>query len=150
MTMQLRSDAFTPDGELPRRFTRDGEDVSPPVRWDRVPDETRSLALAMEDVDAGAPVTHWLLYDLPADLHGLLQGPAGAGKLGRNDFAREAYCGSCPPPAQPRRYRLQLYALDVDSLELPAGATRAAMESACRPHILAAAEVSCWYCAASC
>jgi Raf kinase inhibitor-like YbhB/YbcL family protein len=140
----LLSDAVAPDGELPRRFAWDGENVSPPLRWNDVPDATQSLALVMEDLDAGA-ATHWLMYDLPPDLHGLLQGPSGVGKVGRNDFAEREYRGPCPPPGASHRYCIRLYALRCASLGLPAGASRAELERALRDQVLADAQMTLRY-----
>jgi phosphatidylethanolamine-binding protein (PEBP) family uncharacterized protein len=110
------------------------------MRWTQPPDATRSLLLLMEDLDAHA--THWLLYDLPPDLHGLLAGPCGVGKLGRNDFAAAAYQGPCPAAGTEHRYCLRLLALRCDSLGLPAGATRFELDQALRHQVLAEARTT--------
>ncbi len=98
----------------------------------------------MEDTDAAdGPRTHWLVYDIPAELKGLLQGPCGLCKLGRNDFQGAGYVGPQPHPADPQhRYSFRLYALDADSLGIPAGVTRAGFQTALAGHVLATAQLT--------
>lgn len=73
MTLSITSSAFAPNGEIPRRFTCEGEDLSPPLAWTGAPAGTKSFALVVDDPDApdpAAPKTTWMhrvLNDLPAD-----------------------------------------------------------------------------------
>jgi Raf kinase inhibitor-like YbhB/YbcL family protein len=121
----LTSPAFAPDATIPRRFTCSGEGISPPLAWEGVPAEARSLALLMEDPDApGGTFVHWTLFDLAPDAGELRAGgqPAGA-RTGENSFGDRGYGGPCPPEGDaPHRYRFVLYALR-DELGLDAGAS---------------------------
>src|SRR4051794_29789079 len=76
MGMTLRSDAFAGGEAIPRRYTEDGEDLSPPLSWSGVPDGTRELALIVDDPDAprAEPWVHWVLYKVPADVRTLIEG----------------------------------------------------------------------------
>jgi Raf kinase inhibitor-like YbhB/YbcL family protein len=140
--MYLTSSAFAEGGEIPRRYTCEGEDVSPPLAWGGVPEGTRSFVLIADDPDApGGVWVHWVLYDLPGKIRSLPEGnPASLGTRGTTDFRRAAYGGPCPPPGKAHRYFFTLYALDVPSLGLPEGASRPAVEQAMQGHILARAQ----------
>jgi len=131
MSLILRSPAFEHEGEIPRKYTCDGADVSPPLEWSGVPAEARSLALIVEDPDApdpAAPQTiwvHWILYNLPPDSPGLPEAvPVAAlppGTLeGLNDWNRPGYGGPCPPIGR-HRYFFRLFALSevLPDLDLP-------------------------------
>jgi Raf kinase inhibitor-like YbhB/YbcL family protein len=145
VALRLTTTAFTPGGDIPARFTCDGEDVSPALGWDGVPEGTRSFALVMDDPDAPRGTwQHWLVYRLPADARDLPEAvpadealPAGA-RQGRNDFRRAGYGGPCPPPGPAHRYYFRLYALDI-MLDVKPGAPRAALDRAMLGHILAEA-----------
>jgi hypothetical protein len=138
--------AFASGADIPQNFTCDGSDVSPALEWSAPPEGTETFAVIMEDPDApGRTWVHWVLYDLPAALHGLPEGVPADGELasgarqGRNDFGKVGYGGPCPPPGLAHRYHFKLYALDK-TLGLPAGTTKPAVERAMRGHIVATAE----------
>ncbi len=148
MTLSIKCDAFAPGGAIPKRYTCEGDDVSPPLAWSGLPAGTKSLALIIEDPDAPdpqAPKTtwvHWVLYNLAptatslaenAMQHGLPQGTL----LGRNDWGRTGYGGPCPPIGR-HRYFHRLFALDVLLPDLH-GPRKAPLEKAMRGHILAEA-----------
>lgn len=117
-TFILRSSDFEDDGKIPPKFTCDGENISPQLSWENVPDGTKSFALSVVDIDApGGTFIHWLVYDIPGDVREIKQGglPAGAKQV-RNDFGVEEYRGPCPPHGT-HRYIFTLYALDVERLE---------------------------------
>src|SRR5712672_1170829 len=103
MTMQLRSSAFDDGAAIPRRFTREGGDVSPPLNWSDPPAPTRSFVVLCDDPDAPAGTWHhWAAYDIPAGRTGLPEDAARHnGKEGfmqaLNDFGRSGYGGPCPP-----------------------------------------------------
>ncbi len=138
--MRVWSDAFGYGERIPVRYTCDGEDVSPPLAWDGVPQDARSFVLVADDPDAPAGRwAHWVVYDLPKNLRSLPES-ASLGVTGLNDFRRTAYGGPCPPRGPAHRYFFTLYALDTQSLALPAGATLAQVEQAIRGHILAQAQ----------
>lgn len=146
--MQILSSAFAHMTEIPRLYTCDGRDVSPPLTFADIPAGAQSLALIVHDPDVPSPDAprriwvHWVLYDLPADCTGLPEAvttlPAGAME-GRNDWGRTGYGGPCPPKGR-HRYFHTLYALDcrLPDLKEP---TKSALEQAMQGHILARAEL---------
>ncbi len=145
MAMQIFSESFEHDQEIPVEYTCDGDDRSPPLAWSGIPDGTRSLALIVDDPDAPDPAApkmiwvHWLLYNLPPDCAGLPAGtvsaglPAGTGE-GLNDWKRTGYGGPCPPIGR-HRYFFRLFALDARLPDL-AQPTRARLELAMEGHHL--------------
>jgi Raf kinase inhibitor-like YbhB/YbcL family protein len=146
MSLQITSDAFVHEGEIPRRFTCDDDDASPPLSFSGVPEGTRSLVLIVDDPDAPDPAAprmtwvHWVLFDLPADCPGLAEAtaalPAGTGE-GLNDWKRTGYGGPCPPIGR-HRYFHKLYALDA-RLALTGSPTKVDVERAMQGHVLAEA-----------
>ena len=143
--MRITSSAFDNEAHIPKKYTCDGDDTRPPLAFDDVPDEARSLALIVDDPDAPSRVwVHWLVWGLPADLRAL---PAGmkrqapseelAGmREGTNDFGGVGYGGPCPPPGHgTHHYRFTVYALDRD-IPLEPGATRDALEAQLEGHVL--------------
>ncbi len=145
--LELKTAAFKPGGDIPRKFTCAGSDVSPALSWNEPPAGTGSLALIMDDPDAPMGTwVHWVVYDLPATTRELPEGVRKGDNLergghqGRNDFPAVGYGGPCPPPGKPHRYFFKLYALDR-KLDLSAGATKQQMEQAMKGHVLAQAEL---------
>ncbi|MGO9008015.1 MAG: YbhB/YbcL family Raf kinase inhibitor-like protein [Beijerinckiaceae bacterium] len=121
--MRLRSTAFSDGAAIPRHFTCEGEDVSPPLDWSEVPEGTRSLVLLCDDPDApGGTWHHWAVYDLPADRTALSEGagqPRSKDGLKQaiNDFGRPGYGGPCPPHGHgPHHYHFRLLALSTNHL----------------------------------
>lgn len=144
--MDLIVTAFSLNGTIPRAFTADGEDRSPALSWEHPPAGTQCFALIMDDPDAPSGLwTHWTLYDLPAPVTALAENTpkaptlANGAKQGRNTWGRTGYNGPSPPPGKPHRYVFRLYALS-HFLDLPAGATREALDSAMKGSVLAVAE----------
>ena len=139
----LTSSAFPNSGKIPKKYTCDDADQSPQLTWTGAPAKTQSLALIADDPDAPAGTwTHWLIWNIPAETTTL---PPGTPKIrvlvsgahqGRNDFHRIGYGGPCPAPGKPHRYFFKLYALDA-RLDLKPGATKAELEAAIKPHLLA-------------
>lgn len=108
--MRLTSPAFDDGGTIPARYTCDGDDVTPPLAWDEVPDATAAFVLVVDDPDADGFV-HWLLTDIPGDARELPEaGGDGVGMPGHNDFGRTGWGGPCPPSGE-HRYVFTLYAL---------------------------------------
>jgi len=131
MAFRIFSNAFSEGGLIPQLNSCDGADVSPSLEWSDAPKGTRSFALLVEDPDAPMGTwTHWILYDIPAGVHTLPQGAARVGIAGTSSFGRPGYGGPCPPAGRTHRYYFRLYALGVDTLGLPAGASRAAFDAA--------------------
>jgi Raf kinase inhibitor-like YbhB/YbcL family protein len=141
--MQLTSSAFPEGGTVPKEYTGDGADRSPPLKWSGAPANTKSFALIADDPDAPRGTwVHWVLFNLPLATTELPEGappektlPTGA-KQGKNDFGNIGYGGPAPPRGKPHRYYFKLYALDT-TLNLPEGATKPQVEGAMKGHILA-------------
>ena len=141
--MQLTSPAFSEGKPIPGKYTCDGPDGSPLLRWSEPPAGTRSFALVCDDPDAPMGTwVHWVIYGLPAATRELPDTvaavemlPSGA-KQGLNDFRRVGYGGPCPPPGGPHRYYFRLYALDTE-LSLKTRATKRDLLQAMSGHILA-------------
>ena len=148
MTLTVSSPALPANGAIPRRYTCDGDDISPPLEWQGSPAGTQSLVLIVDDPDAPDPAApkmtwvHWVLYNLPPDCDQLEEGvktlPAGT-RDGTNDWRRSGYGGPCPPVGR-HRYFHKLYALDTVLPDLGA-ATKAELEQAMAGHVLAQAEL---------
>jgi len=146
--MELRSIAFAHGGDIPTRFTCEGQDTAPPLQWSGLPGATRSLALIVDDPDAPDPAhpqrtwVHWVLYDMPPSATGLPEGgrplPEGT-RDGRNDWKRTGYGGPCPPIGR-HRYFFKLYALDA-MLSDQHTPDKAALEKAMQGHVLEKVEL---------
>jgi Raf kinase inhibitor-like YbhB/YbcL family protein len=148
--LTLTSPAFVAGQPIPRKYSCEGDDRSPPLRWSGAPAGTKSFALVVDDPDAPDPKAprmtwvHWVLFNVPATVTELAEGvsssglPAGTVEA-RNDFARTRFGGPCPPIGR-HRYFHKIYALDA---MLPAGkvADKAALEAAMKGHVLAQAEL---------
>ncbi len=147
MAFELKSAAFSAGSDIPKKFTCDGPDISPPLSWSEPPAGTQSISLIMDDPDAPVGTwVHWVLYELPASTRELPENMPkdrqlkNGARQGQNDFRRIGYGGPCPPPGGPHRYFFKLYALDAKT-NLGAGATKADLERAMKEHILAQAEM---------
>ncbi len=139
--MELRSAAFASGAEIPARYTCDGDDVSPPLEWTDPPSGTRSLALCVDDPDAGRyPFTHWLAWNLAPAAGSLAEGEA-APVEGRNDFGAPGYRGPCPPAGKPHRYVFRLLALDAEPALEPGVDRRRRFDEATDGHVVAGAEL---------
>jgi Raf kinase inhibitor-like YbhB/YbcL family protein len=146
-TLLVESDAFEAAGTIPQRYTCDGKDVSPALRWSEPPPGTQSLALIFDDVDAPAGTwVHWVMFNIPDATLSLSEGVpadsivAGLGAHGSNSWGTLGYGGPCPPKGGPHRYTFRLYALDT-ILDLDAGARRADLDKAMEGHILGRGEL---------
>lgn len=139
--MQLTTSAFENRGTIPRRYTGEGEDVSPELAWHGAPDGARSFAVLCHDPDAPlvTPGTygfvHWVLYNLPASCSGLEE-DSDAGTAGGNDFGNIGYGGPMPPEGHGvHHYFFWVIALDAE-LDLPAGLTMWQFLERAEPHIV--------------
>ncbi len=147
----LSSSAFAPSGAIPKRYTCDDANVSPPLVWSGAPAGTKSFALIVDDPDAPDPAApkrvyvHWVLYDIPATVAELTEGEGRASNVsgahdGLNDDKGRGYTGPCPPIGR-HRYFHKLYALDALLGDLGAEARKADVERAMAGHVLATAEL---------
>jgi len=138
--MALDSPAFASGQPIPRLYTLEGSNLSPPLRWQQAPAATRAFCLILDDPDAPAgPWIHWLLYDIPASCSGLPAGLPATAELadgshqgrcwGVHRFERLGYQGPQPPPGPAHRYRFTLTALAA-RLGLPQGASAPQLRAA--------------------
>ncbi len=115
--MKLISNDFKHNEMMDSKFTCDGEDISPHLKWDDVPDDTKSFAISCNDPDA--PIgdwIHWYIQNIPADVNEIPQGGPVPGVEVTNDFRKTSYGGPCPPSGT-HRYFFRVYALDVEKFE---------------------------------
>ncbi len=139
--IKLTSAAFKEGEAIPRAYTCDGVNISPPLEWSGVPKTARTIAIVADDTDApGGTWVHWALYNLPAENIGLVENlpltenlKAG-GFQGTNDFQKIGYRGPCPPSGT-HHYYFRIYALDSE-LTLKAGATKAELLKAMDDHVV--------------
>lgn len=139
--LKLRSDAFEPNGEIPKQYTCDGADISPPLHWGKPPNNTQSYVLIVDDPDAPLKTwVHWVVYNMPETQNALPEKdvPSDATQ-GINDFKTATYGGPCPPKGE-HRYFFKLYALET-MLDLPPEAKKADVEKAMQGHVLATGEL---------
>ncbi len=141
MGLEVTSPAFEDGGLIPRKYTCDGEDISPPIRWRGIPPGTASIALISDDPDAPVGTwVHWVIFNIPPNTEGLEEGIPPEGVLsngarqGLNDFRRIGYGGPCPPRGV-HRYYFKVYALDK-VLDLGPGITKERLLEAMEGHIL--------------
>ena len=144
--MKLESTAFTANDLIPSKYTCDKQDISPPLIWDEVPENTQSFALICDDPDAPmGTFVHWVLYNIPPESRQLIEAIPKQQELsiggiqGKNDFGKIGYGGPCPPRGT-HRYFFKLYAIDR-KLQLKPGATKDELLKAMAGHQLATAEI---------
>ncbi|HKU66204.1 MAG TPA: YbhB/YbcL family Raf kinase inhibitor-like protein [Candidatus Baltobacteraceae bacterium] len=142
VTFALASTTFKPNRTMPIRTIYPqcgGTNVSPELHWRGAPKRTRGFAIVAHDPDAPAPGGwyHWVVYDLPASTHELVEGATlPANTLGKNSFGSAGYGGPCPPPGKPHHYNFTLYALDTPAIPGTA-LTGLELERALSGHVLA-------------
>jgi Raf kinase inhibitor-like YbhB/YbcL family protein len=131
---------------IPKKYTCDGQDVSPPLSWSAVPNGANSLALIADDPDAPMGTwVHWVVWNIPANALGLEEDQPKRDSLltgmkqGMSDFRRVGYGGPCPPSGT-HRYFFKLYALDT-MLNLPSSTTKKELEKAMQGHLIQQAEL---------
>ncbi len=142
-TLELASTAFPDGGNIPVKYTCDGENVSPPLAWGGPPAGTKSFALICDDPDAPIGVfTHWVIFNIPPTARQLEEGVPAQERLangtlqGKSGFGKLGYGGPCPPRGSPHHYRFTIYALDT-VLDLKPGASKNDLLEAMKGHILA-------------
>jgi Raf kinase inhibitor-like YbhB/YbcL family protein len=134
--MGVASPAFTEGGTIPRRYTCDGQGVSPPLRIEGVPSGTRELAVLVEDPDApGGTYVHWVAWGIDPSHPDLAEGQAPP-RGGTNSFGKQTYGGPCPPAGPAHRYVFSVFAIST-SLDLAAGASAEDLRRALTGHVLA-------------
>lgn len=143
----ISAEAFKNGETIPDEYTCEGNDISPALSFDVIPDKSVSLALIMDDPDApGGTFVHWLLFNISPKTRYLSKGIPKTETLsdfsrqGVTDFGEIGYGGPCPPPGKPHRYFFRIYALDK-ILELMPGASRTQIDNAMKDHIIAKGEL---------
>ena len=145
--MQIRmTSTFTEGSMIPKKYTCDGSNVSPPMRWDSVPDGTESIAIICEDPDAPSGTwMHWILFNLPAECRELAENIPDDETLhdstrqGINDFGSIGYSGPCPPWGI-HRYFFKIFALDC-TLDIVHLVDKDILNLAMGDHILATGQL---------
>lgn len=144
MTYQLSvtSPAFKDNQRIPVKYTADGDDMSPPLKWADIPEGVAEYALIVDDPDApGGVFTHWVIYGIPGSYDHLDSGVPQVEELdngamqGLNTRGKPGYMGPSPPKGKPHRYIFTLYALDA-KLDLPAGISKDDLKKAMQGHII--------------
>jgi Raf kinase inhibitor-like YbhB/YbcL family protein len=141
-TLKVKSPAFQEGGMIPKAYTCDGRNISPPLEWSDVPGATKSIAVIVEDPDApGMVFTHWVVYNLPPETRSLPESMPDEKQLkngtrqGMNDFLKVGFGGLCPPTGT-HRYYFKVYALDM-MLDMEPGLTKQHLLNKMKGHILA-------------
>jgi Raf kinase inhibitor-like YbhB/YbcL family protein len=144
--MKITSPVFEEGGLIPKKYTCDGSNVSPPLRWDSVPDGTESIAIICEDLDAPSGTwMHWILFNLPAECRELAENIPDDETLhdstrqGINDFGSIGYSGPCPPWGI-HRYFFKIFALDC-TLDIVHLVDKDILNLAMGDHILATGQL---------
>lgn len=143
-SLKLESPAFLSGESIPRKHGYKTENISPPLKIIGIPENTKSLALIMDDPDAIKPAgkvwVHWLLWNISPDINEIPEGKVPQNSLeGKTDFDQVGYGGPAPPDKE-HTYVFKLYALDSE-LDLNKGATKAELESAIKGHVLEEAKL---------
>jgi hypothetical protein len=145
--MKIVSSAFQNNAKIPSIYTCDGKNVNPPLGFIDVPNNTKNLALIVDDPDAPSKIwVHWVIYNIDPKAQKVEENSVPQGGVkGMTDFGRSGYGGPCPPPASPEqlqrgesgthRYFFKLYALDA-TLDLPKNATKQMVEEKMQGHII--------------
>lgn len=139
--MEITSSAFNEGSMIPAKYTCDDINISPPLKWSKAPEGTKTFAIICDDPDAPAGTwVHWVLYNLPADTNELSEDippvellPSDA-RQGKNDFGRIGYGGPCPPGGI-HRYYFKIYAL-AEKLNIESGVTKSELLKAMAGKIL--------------
>jgi len=139
--LKISSPVFENNGAIPTKYTCDGADVNPPLKFENIPPAAKSLALIVDDPDAPAGTwVHWVVWNIDPKTGEIRENSVPAGALqGMNDFRKHDYGGPCPPSGT-HRYFFKLYALD-EPVTPGAGATKIDLEKAMKAHIVAQAQI---------
>ncbi|MGE5108818.1 MAG: YbhB/YbcL family Raf kinase inhibitor-like protein [Sphingobacteriales bacterium] len=136
--IKVNSPEFEQNGIIPELYTCDGENRNPPLELQDIPEETKCLAIIVEDPDAPKGIfIHWVAWNIPV-MHHIREGHS-AGAQGMNDFGKHRYDGPCPPSGT-HRYYFKVYALD-STLDIPVSSDKSQLESAMSEHIIGFGEL---------
>lgn len=150
MVIPVKSSAFPAGGAIPEKYTCDGVDMSPPLKWFRIPSRAITLALVMEDA---AGFAHWILFNIPPHIRALPEGIpkipvltsypwlGHMGTHGNNEYGKPGYSGPCPLRGETHRYIFRMYALDR-VLDLPPRTSKTRFKNAIEGHVIAEGELA--------
>ncbi len=142
-TLSVSSPAFESGGTIPAKYTCEGENTSPALSIDNIPKGTKSLALILDDPDAGTSgFVHWVMWNIDPK-NDMIQENSAPGTQGKNGRGDLKYTGPCPPTGA-HHYHFKVYALDK-RLELPISSGKKELEAAMKDHILAWGELVALY-----
>lgn len=141
LSISLKSGSFKEGGFIPKKYTCDGENISPPLEWNGTPEGTKSIAIICDDPDAPMGTwVHWVIYNIPSSVNNLKENIPPEKVLedgtiqGKNDFKKTGYGGPCPPNGI-HRYYFKIYALNT-ALALTPGLTKGELLHAMEGHII--------------
>jgi Raf kinase inhibitor-like YbhB/YbcL family protein len=138
-TLTISSTAFSADGNIPLKYSCEGENVNPPLSIRNVPDNAKSLALVLDDPEAThGTFTHWVVWNIPVGIETINEN-SNPGTEGKNGSGKTGYTGPCPPTGT-HHYHFKVYALDV-MLNLKKGEDKTALDAAMKSHIIATGEI---------
>lgn len=147
MEIKVTSKSFKEGEMIPAKFTCDGDDISPDIAWDKIPEGTKSFAIIADDPDAPHKTwVHWVIFNISPDKKELLEHMSSnesllnGAKQGVNDFGKTGYNGPCPPPGNPHRYYFKVYALD-SVLQLGPRAQKPDLVKAMEGHVIGHGEL---------
>jgi Raf kinase inhibitor-like YbhB/YbcL family protein len=150
-TLTLKSPSFQKGQTIPVQYTCDGKNISPKVSWSHVPDGTKTIALIIDDPDAGStPWVHWVIFNIPANQKGLKKNIPAKKQLksgaiqGTNSFKKIGFDGPCPPRGPAHQYVMKLYALNT-KFDLKGNSTKAQVVQAMKKHVIAKAVLKAKY-----
>lgn len=141
--LEISSPAFSTLESIPKRYTSDGENVSPPLKWSKIPPKTKQLALICHDPDAPLPTgfTHWTIYNISPSVTEIAEGGGDKFTEGVNSAGNNGYMGPAPPQGHGvHHYYFWLYALDK-SLDLRSGLKREELLEAISDYVIAQARL---------
>ncbi|MBI5051303.1 YbhB/YbcL family Raf kinase inhibitor-like protein [Candidatus Micrarchaeota archaeon] len=138
--MAIKTTSFLAGGNIPMKYTCDGQNVNPQIAFENTPRETKTFGLLVEDIDSGQKFTHLVVWNIPNKTKEIKVGEID-GLQGKNSFGTLGYSGPCPPEGEQHTYKFKAYALDTE-LALPEGSTKEEFQKTIGGHVLAEAEIT--------
>ncbi len=143
LTMTIESTAFKNNGDIPKKYSCDGDNINPPLDIKHWPPETKSIAIVLEDPDATAGTfDHWVICGIKPTDH--IQENFQGGVKGLNGRKKTGYTGPCPPSGR-HRYFFKAYALDTELPNLQEGFDKRTFLDMIKGHVLAGGEIMGYY-----
>jgi len=140
--MKISSPAFVTNGNIPAKYTCDGQNINPPLVFEEIPANAKSLALIVDDPDSPSGTwTHWVLWNINPSVTGIQENSVPQGALeGVTGFKRSGWGGPCPGSGT-HRYFFKLYALDEELTGLTPQSSVEEVLAAINGHVVATAEL---------